>query len=230
MDAIAKTWVEHREHVLGAHEAAVEQRKARHDHQQDEAVEETSIQAVSPLSGPAPAGGRILGEGQDRGERARPARRRAAARVKGNFIGLVLRKKARSRIRRASPSISPVRMRTAFSSGMTKILPSPIWPVRAGAGDRLDHAGHQVGRDRDLDLELRQEAHRVLGAAVDLGMSLLAPVALHFRDGQAVHAQAGERVAHLLELERLDDGHDDFHEDLAPDTAPPLARAGDGCA
>src|SRR5580704_4010529 len=33
----------------------------------------------------------------------------------------------------ASLSVSPVRMRTACSSEATKILPSPIWPVRAAA-------------------------------------------------------------------------------------------------
>src|SRR3954468_4398238 len=31
----------------------------------------------------------------------------------------------------ASVSVSPVRMRLACSIGVTKILPSPIWPVRA---------------------------------------------------------------------------------------------------
>jgi hypothetical protein len=123
-------------------------------------------------------------------------------------------------------------MRTAFSSGITKILPSPIWPVRAapaiasitlvtrsaatatsisrsdtlsriaflfdaltalhpfrrnapgravhpfssaavadlaGAGgtrNRVDHARHEVGGDRHLDLELGQEAHGILEKAV----------------------------------------------------------------
>src|SRR5204863_6092402 len=31
----------------------------------------------------------------------------------------------------ASPSVSPVRIRTTCSSGVTKIFPSPIWPVFA---------------------------------------------------------------------------------------------------
>lgn len=38
-----------------------------------------------------------------------------------------------SRRQSASLSVSPVRMRTAFSIGVTNTLPSPIWPVRAPA-------------------------------------------------------------------------------------------------
>src|ERR1700738_3088811 len=34
-------------------------------------------------------------------------------------------------IQSASLSVSPVRIRRAWSIGVTKILPSPIWPVRA---------------------------------------------------------------------------------------------------
>ena len=44
--------------------------------------------------------------------------------------------------------------------------------------------------DGDLDLQLRQEAHGVFGAAVDLRVALLAAVALDFGDGQTLHAEA----------------------------------------
>jgi hypothetical protein len=84
----------------------------------------------------------------------------------------------------------------------------------AGAGggrDRIDHAGDQIGGHGHLDLELGQEAHGVLGAPVDLGMAFLPAIALHLGDGQAVDADAGQSVADLLQLERLDDGHHDFH-------------------
>src|SRR4051794_2316488 len=42
-------------------------------------------------------------------------------------------------------------------------------------------------------------------------MALLAAVSLHLRDSEAVHPETGQRVADLLELERLDDGHHDLH-------------------
>src|SRR5262249_39991422 len=79
-----------------------------------------------------------------------------------------------------------------------------------GVGDGLDGLVDLIGRHRHLDLDLRQEAHGVFGAAVDFGMALLPPVALDLGHGHAVHADRGESVADLVELERLDDGHDDF--------------------
>ena len=65
--------------------------------------------------------------------------------------------------------------------------------------------------DSDFDLDLRQEVHGVFGAAVDFSVALLTPVALDLGDGQPVHPRRGQSVADLVELERLDDGHDDFH-------------------
>src|ERR1051326_3695762 len=76
-----------------------------------------------------------------------------------------------------------------------------------GFGDFVD----LVGGHRDFDLELGQEAHGVFGAAIDFGVALLPAISLDFGDGQSVHADAGQRVADLVELERLDDGHDQFH-------------------
>jgi hypothetical protein len=40
---------------------------------------------------------------------------------------------------------------------------------------------------------------------------LLPAVAFDFADGQALNADSRERFAHLVELERLDDGHHNFH-------------------
>ena len=63
----------------------------------------------------------------------------------------------------------------------------------------------------------------ITGAAIDFGVALLTPVSLDFRDGHPVHADRGESVADLVELERLDDGHDDFHgfkSPLRPGPAP----------
>src|SRR5215475_2198837 len=86
-------------------------------------------------------------------------------------------------------------------------------------GDRLDHAVDAIRRDRHLDLHLGQEIHGVFGAAIDLGVSLLASVALDFADGQTADAETTERLAHVVKLERLDDRNDQFH--AAP--PPPLA-------
>src|SRR5271156_1595773 len=64
---------------------------------------------------------------------------------------------------------------------------------------------------RDFDLELGQEVHRVFGAAIDLGMTLLAPEALGFGHGKSMHTGTGKRVPDVVELEWLDDCHDEFH-------------------
>jgi len=73
-------------------------------------------------------------------------------------------------------------MRITCSSVLTKILPSPILEV--------DH---------------------VLGTTVQLGVALLAAETLHFGDRDALHADFGQRLAHVVQLERLDDRHDQFH-------------------
>src|SRR5215471_1319536 len=80
-----------------------------------------------------------------------------------------------------------------------------------GRGDRLDDLVGLVGGNRHFDLQLGQEAHGVLGAAVDFRVALLTSVTLDFGDGHPVHAYRSQSVADLVELERLDDGHDDFH-------------------
>src|SRR5471030_190420 len=80
-----------------------------------------------------------------------------------------------------------------------------------GCGDRLDHLIDEVRIDRDFDLQLGQKAHRIFCAPIDFGMAFLSAVALHFRHRQPVHANGGERVAHLLEFERLYHCHYYFH-------------------
>ena len=116
-----------------------------------------------------------------------------------------------ARVQSAAVSVSPVRMRTAVSRPRTKILPSPIWPVLAAVVMvSMALSTWSVG-NRHLDLHLRQEGHRVFGAAIDFGMALLTPVALDLGDGHPVHPDRGQSVADLVELEWLDDRHDDFH-------------------
>src|ERR1039458_3052070 len=55
------------------------------------------------------------------------------------------------------------------------------------------------------------EAALAAGVAIDLHVTLLPPVALDLGHGHAVNADASEGVAHLVELERFDDGDDQFH-------------------
>src|SRR4029079_17996852 len=80
-----------------------------------------------------------------------------------------------------------------------------------GRGDGLDDLVDLIGSAGDFQLDLRQKAHGIFGAAVDFGVALLAPVAFHLGDGQSLNANLAERITDLVELERLDDGHDNFH-------------------
>src|SRR5256885_9329580 len=77
--------------------------------------------------------------------------------------------------------------------------------------DGIDGALDLVVRHHHLDLHFRQEIDHVLGAAVELGMALLAAEALDLGDGQAGDADFGERFAHFVELEGFDDGLDLLH-------------------
>src|SRR5262249_12166317 len=93
-----------------------------------------------------------------------------------------------------------------------------------GAGrrsQRLDHALLLFARDRDLDPHLRQEVHDVLGAAIDLGVAFLAAVTFDLGYRHAADAEAVERLADVVELERLDDRDDELH-----DRPHPLRLAG----
>src|SRR5262249_36546888 len=94
-----------------------------------------------------------------------------------------------------------------------------------GGGDGLDGLVDQVGCHRDFDLDLRQEAHRIFRSAIIFLVTILPPVALDFGHGHPVHADTGESSADLVELERLDDGHDDFHG-VTPLSGPIPAGAG----
>ena len=114
-------------------------------------------------------------------------------------------------VRWPSAPVSPVRMRTTSMMSETKILPSPILPVRAAVWIASMAARQLVVGDHHLDLDLGQEVHDVLGAAVELGVALLAAVALGLEHGHALDAEFLQRLLHLVELERLDDGFDLLH-------------------
>src|SRR5262249_15561166 len=89
-------------------------------------------------------------------------------------------------------------------------------------GDHLDHLVDLVVVDSDVDPDLGQEVHGVFGAAINLLVALLAAVAFDLGDGHALDAVGGERVAHVVELERLDDGDDQFHGISVPRYAAPI--------
>src|SRR5687768_5257675 len=78
--------------------------------------------------------------------------------------------------------------------------------------DRLDHAFDDRVVDGRFDLHLGQEVHHVLGAAVQLGVALLAPEPLDLGHRDALHADRAERFTHFVELERLDDRGHHLHE------------------
>src|SRR5438477_9332442 len=84
--------------------------------------------------------------------------------------------------------------------------------VGAGARfDRIDGCIDDVIVHDDLDLALGGEQHFVLGAPVRLAVSALASETLHLRDGHPGYADGGERVFHVIELERFDNCGDEFH-------------------
>src|SRR6185437_4132572 len=84
-------------------------------------------------------------------------------------------------------------------------------PGMRGLRDCFDHLIGHVGGNHDFDLYFGQEADVVLGTTVDFRLSLLAPETFDLGNREPLHAQRRERLAHVVELERLDDGHDQFH-------------------
>src|SRR4051812_87142 len=98
-------------------------------------------------------------------------------------------------------------------------------PGFGGAGDRLNDAVGAIVRHHDLDLDLGQEIHGVFCAAIDLGVALLTTETLDLADGQAGDPELGQRVAHVFELERLDDGGDELHDAPGLQRLPTLSAA-----
>ena len=112
----------------------------------------------------------------------------------------------------ASLSDSPVRMRKARSTGLTKILPSPICPV--WAAERMASMTESAisSRTTSFDAQLREEAHDIFSAAIDLAVALLAAIALGFADGHAVDLQGHQSFANVVESKGLNNGRDEFHD------------------
>src|SRR5205807_6724344 len=96
--------------------------------------------------------------------------------------------------------------------------------------DRLDDAVEHVVLDGRLHLHLGEEIDDVLGAAVELGVSLLAAKALHLGHRDALHADRRQGFAHLVELERLDDRRYEFHGFSPIRTSTTRSRRGATCS
>src|SRR5215813_10746156 len=97
----------------------------------------------------------------------------------------------------------------------------------AGAGrlaDRLDRTLDHGVVDHDLDLDLGQEAHRVLGPTIDLGLAFLPTEASHFAHRQTLDAERRQGIPHLFQLERLGNRHDQFHCAILHRAETPLTR------
>ena len=77
--------------------------------------------------------------------------------------------------------------------------------------DRLDNPLGQAVLDDHFEPHLGQEIDDIFGAPIELGMALLAAEPLGLGDGDAGDADLVQRLLHLVELERLDDGFDLLH-------------------
>jgi hypothetical protein len=106
----------------------------------------------------------------------------------------------------ASGPVSPVRIRMAFQQLEDEDLAVADLAGVGGLADDLDHLLDQVVVDGGFQLHLGQEVDHILGATVQLGVALLASETLDLGDGDALHADLRQGLAHVIELEGLDNG------------------------
>ena len=92
----------------------------------------------------------------------------------------------------------------ASSTRETKILPSPILPVRAAVMMAWMARSAISSETNDFELDLRQQVDGVFAPAIELGVAFLAAVAARFEHGDALDAGLDERVLDLIELGRLE--------------------------
>src|SRR5688572_31984707 len=81
-----------------------------------------------------------------------------------------------------------------------------------GPRDGFQHLLDSRVRHSRFDLRFRHEVDRVLGPAIELGMTLLSAEALDLGHRHALYARLGQRLTDVLELERLDDRRYEFHD------------------
>src|SRR5918994_5127230 len=138
-------------------------------------MEETIIQAVSPLSGVGAAAASWAKAGS-RLQSASATPPRAAARVERKVIRVTPRSGMKSE--GVAVGLAGADANRPLERRDEDLAVADLAGSRGGR-DRLHDAADEIGRDRDLDPHLGEEAHRVFGAAIDLGMALLATVTLH---------------------------------------------------
>jgi hypothetical protein len=92
-----------------------------------------------------------------------------------NSLSLEERKQSNPRLQMASIPDSPVRIRIASSMLDTKIFAVADPPGLGGATDRVDRLFDHVVAEHDLDLHLGEKIDDVFGAAIEFGVTLLAP-------------------------------------------------------
>src|SRR3990167_10578652 len=68
-------------------------------------------------------------------------------------------------------------------------------------GYRLDNPIKILVVNGDINLHLRQEINHVFRAAIQLGVTLLPPEAFDLSNGNALHADFGQRLAYIVQLE-----------------------------
>src|SRR5262249_10244545 len=88
-----------------------------------------------------------------------------------------------------------------------------------GLGDDL----RPIVVDQDLELHLGEELHYVLGASIQLRVTLLPPEPFHLRDRHALDTVPRQSFLHLVELEGFDDRFDLLHR-LTPSGTPRAPR------
>ena len=106
----------------------------------------------------------------------------------------------------------------------TKILPSPMRPVRAADASAVDDLFYAGIRDHHLSLILGKQVDGIFPAAEHFLVSLLASIAARLRSGHAVHADVDEGVFRSVEFGRLQDRYDFFM--LSPNSHAILAGPG----
>ena len=106
-------------------------------------------------------------------------------------------------------SLSPVRMLNECSTGITKIRPSPISPVRVAVMIASTTASTSSSRTTTSTSVFGRRLTLVLLAAVGRGVALLPAVAAHFGHG---HPGQAQRVEGLLDVVHLVGAHDRLNE------------------
>lgn len=114
----------------------------------------------------------------------------------------------------ASAPVSPVRIRITCSTSRTKILPSPILPVRAALMMASTTESTTLSSTTTSIFYLGQKVDHIFSAAIQFGMALLTTETLHLSDGQTGDANFGQRFTYFVQFERFDNGCDLFHHFL----------------